>query len=84
MPATAREKRADARRNVEAILEAALACLIRDPEANIGDIANIYDAGQSGRDRLGRIGRRRRHLGDAAVVEDNVGERPPRVHPGSH
>src|SRR5437879_2135490 len=46
MPATAKEKRADARRNIEAILDAALACLIRDPDANIGDIAKHAGVGR--------------------------------------
>lgn len=34
-----REPRADARRNVDALLDAAVACLARDPEASIADIA---------------------------------------------
>jgi AcrR family transcriptional regulator len=46
MPATTREKRADARRNVEAILDAALACLIEDPDANVGDIAKAAGVGR--------------------------------------
>ncbi|MGH3403828.1 MAG: hypothetical protein ACRDRJ_15215 [Streptosporangiaceae bacterium] len=32
-------RRADARRNIAAILEAALDCLARDPQASIADIA---------------------------------------------
>src|SRR5206468_3330957 len=46
MPATAKEKRADARRNIEAILDAARTCLIRDPDANIGEIAKAAGIGR--------------------------------------
>jgi TetR/AcrR family transcriptional repressor of mexCD-oprJ operon len=47
MPAT-RERglRADARRNVAAILDAALASLVRDPDASIGDIAAAAGVGR--------------------------------------
>jgi TetR/AcrR family transcriptional regulator, mexCD-oprJ operon repressor len=45
MPAT-RARRADARRNVAAILDAALACLIRDPDASVGDIAAAAGVGR--------------------------------------
>lgn len=46
MPATAKEKRADARRNIEAILDAALTCLARDPDANVGEIAKQAGVGR--------------------------------------
>ncbi len=46
MAAATREKRADARRNVEAILDAGLVCLIQDPDANIGDIAKEAGVGR--------------------------------------
>ena len=42
----ARGRRADARRNVAAILEAALECLSRDPEASVGDIAAAAGVGR--------------------------------------
>lgn len=45
-PAAAHGKRADARRNVSAILDAALVCLARDPEANIGEIAREAGVGR--------------------------------------
>jgi AcrR family transcriptional regulator len=41
-----RERRADARRNIAAILEAALACLSRDPQASIADIAAAARVGR--------------------------------------
>jgi TetR/AcrR family transcriptional repressor of mexCD-oprJ operon len=41
-----REQRADARRNAAAILDAALVCLVRDPEANINDIARQARVGR--------------------------------------
>jgi len=44
MPATA--KRADARRNVAAILDAARACLARDPAASVADIAKAAGVGR--------------------------------------
>lgn len=44
MPATA--KRADARRNVTAILDAARDCLARDPAASIADIAGAAGVGR--------------------------------------
>ena len=43
-PAPAR--RADARRNIAAILEAALDCLARDPQASIADIAAAAGVGR--------------------------------------
>jgi TetR/AcrR family transcriptional repressor of mexCD-oprJ operon len=46
MPATAREKRADARRNITAILDAALACLAQDPDASIAEIAKRAGVGR--------------------------------------
>lgn len=42
----ARPQRADARRNVEAILDAAVACLARDPEASVVDIAATAGVGR--------------------------------------
>jgi TetR/AcrR family transcriptional repressor of mexCD-oprJ operon len=45
-PAAAHGKRADARRNVAAILDAALHCLARDPEANVGEIAKQAGVGR--------------------------------------
>ena len=41
-----RERRADARRNIAAILDAALACLTRDPQASIADIAAAAGVGR--------------------------------------
>jgi AcrR family transcriptional regulator len=41
-----RERRADARRNIAAILDAALDCLARDPQANIVDIAQAAGVGR--------------------------------------
>jgi AcrR family transcriptional regulator len=41
-----RERRADARRNVAAILDAALLCLARDPDASVGDIAQAAGVGR--------------------------------------
>jgi AcrR family transcriptional regulator len=41
-----RRQRADARRNVAAILDAALACLARDPDASVGDIAKAAGVGR--------------------------------------
>ena len=43
---TGRQQRADARRNVEAILDAATSCLARDPDANIGEIARAAGVGR--------------------------------------
>lgn len=43
---TTRPLRADARRNVEAILDAATACLARDPDASINDIAKAAGVGR--------------------------------------
>jgi TetR/AcrR family transcriptional repressor of mexCD-oprJ operon len=39
-------RRADARRNAEKILEAAVACLSRDPEASVGEIAEAAGVGR--------------------------------------
>ncbi|MDP3890630.1 MAG: TetR family transcriptional regulator, partial [Nocardioides sp.] len=39
-------KRSDARRNIEAILEAATVCLARSPEANITTIAQAAGVGR--------------------------------------
>lgn len=44
--AAARPRRADARRNVAAILEAATTCLTRDPEVSIADIAAAAGVGR--------------------------------------
>lgn len=44
--ATKRRQRADARRNVAAILDAALACLARDPDASVGEIARSAAVGR--------------------------------------
>jgi AcrR family transcriptional regulator len=41
-----RELRADARRNITAILDAALECLARDPQASIADIAKAAGVGR--------------------------------------
>ena len=43
---TGRQQRADARRNVEAILEAATTCLARDPDASIAEIARVAGVGR--------------------------------------
>jgi TetR/AcrR family transcriptional repressor of mexCD-oprJ operon len=45
-PERERRQRADARRNVAAILDAALACLARDPDASVGDIATAAGVGR--------------------------------------
>lgn len=39
-------KRADARKNIEAIIEAATACLARDPHVSVGDIAKEAGVGR--------------------------------------
>lgn len=44
--ASARPQRADARRNVAAILDAALECLAQDPQASITDIAKAAGVGR--------------------------------------
>jgi AcrR family transcriptional regulator len=44
--AAARPQRADARRNVAAILEAATTCLVRDPEVSVADIAAAAGVGR--------------------------------------
>src|SRR5258708_2710498 len=41
-----RERRADARRNVAAILDAAQHCLARDPDANVSEIAQAAGVGR--------------------------------------
>jgi len=45
-PSRPRAPRADARRNIEAILDAATACLVRDPEVSIADIAAAAGVGR--------------------------------------
>ena len=45
-PRAPRAPRADARRNVEAILEAAQECLVRDPEATLTEIAAAAGVGR--------------------------------------
>jgi AcrR family transcriptional regulator len=45
-PAAERAKRADAQRNIAAILEAARDCLIEDPDANVGEIAKRAGVGR--------------------------------------
>lgn len=44
--AAPRAQRADARRNVEAILDAAVACLARDPEASVVEVAAAAGVGR--------------------------------------
>jgi AcrR family transcriptional regulator len=44
--APARVRRADARRNIEAILDAAIICLTRDPDVSVGDIAVAAGVGR--------------------------------------
>src|SRR3990170_4596695 len=39
-------KRADARKNIEAIIEAATACLARDPDVSVGEIAKVAGVGR--------------------------------------
>ena len=46
VPARQRAKRADALRNVEAILQAATACLVADPDASIAQIAAAAGVGR--------------------------------------
>jgi TetR/AcrR family transcriptional regulator, mexCD-oprJ operon repressor len=41
-----RAQRADARRNVEAIVDAAVACLARDPEVSVADVAAAAGVGR--------------------------------------
>jgi TetR/AcrR family transcriptional regulator, mexCD-oprJ operon repressor len=60
-----RAQRADARRNIEAILDAAVACLARDPEASVVDIAA---AAGVGRVTLYGHFKTRAELVDAALV----------------
>ncbi|MGP3913220.1 TetR/AcrR family transcriptional regulator [Nonomuraea sp. 10N515B] len=43
----ARDLRADARRNISAILDAALACLARDPDVSMGEIAKAAGVGRA-------------------------------------
>lgn len=45
-PARRRAQRADARRNIEAILSAATTCLAADPKSSIGDIAAAAGVGR--------------------------------------
>jgi AcrR family transcriptional regulator len=44
--APVRKQRADARRNVAAIVDAAVLCLTRDPDASVGDIAAAAGVGR--------------------------------------
>ncbi|MEV4536497.1 TetR/AcrR family transcriptional regulator [Asanoa sp. NPDC049518] len=60
-----RGRRADARRNIEAILDTAVACLARDPEASVVDIAA---AAGVGRVTLYSHFKTRAELIDAALV----------------
>lgn len=46
VPPPDRPLRADARRNIEAILQAAVTCLSRDPEASVADIAQAAGVGR--------------------------------------
>jgi TetR/AcrR family transcriptional repressor of mexCD-oprJ operon len=43
---TGTARRADARRNIEKILDAAVACLSRDPDASVGEIAQAAGVGR--------------------------------------
>jgi TetR/AcrR family transcriptional regulator, mexCD-oprJ operon repressor len=61
----ARTRRADARRNIEAILDAAVACLARDPEASVVEVAA---AAGVGRVTLYGHFRTRAELVDAALL----------------
>ncbi len=45
-PSAERPMRADARRNIEAILHAAVTCLARDPDASVADIAKTAGVGR--------------------------------------
>jgi TetR/AcrR family transcriptional regulator, mexCD-oprJ operon repressor len=63
--AAARTRRADARRNIEAILDAAVACLARDPEASVVEVAA---AAGVGRVTLYGHFRTRAELVDAALL----------------
>ncbi|WP_327590556.1 TetR/AcrR family transcriptional regulator [Nonomuraea sp. NBC_00507] len=47
MSGDARDLRADARRNTSAILDAALACLARDPDVSMGEIAKAAGVGRA-------------------------------------
>jgi TetR/AcrR family transcriptional regulator, mexCD-oprJ operon repressor len=60
-----RAQRADARRNIEAILDAAIACLTRDPDVSVGDVAA---AAGVGRVTLYGHFKTRAELVDAALV----------------
>jgi AcrR family transcriptional regulator len=46
VPDGVRERRADARRNIAAIMDAAVACLSRDPQASVADIAAAAGVGR--------------------------------------
>jgi TetR/AcrR family transcriptional repressor of mexCD-oprJ operon len=63
--APARAQRADARRNAEAILDAAVACLSREPDVSVGEIAV---AAGVGRVTLYSHFKTRAELVDAALV----------------
>ncbi len=43
---TPRPQRADARRNIESILDAAVACLARDPDVSVADVATAAGVGR--------------------------------------
>lgn len=45
-PTAERARRADAQRNIAAILEAARECLVEDPDANVGEIAKRAGVGR--------------------------------------
>jgi AcrR family transcriptional regulator len=45
-PTSERAKRADAQRNIAAILDAARECLVEDPDANVGEIAKRAGVGR--------------------------------------
>ncbi len=45
-PERSRPLRADARRNINAILDAAVTCLARDPDASLSEIANFAGVGR--------------------------------------
>jgi len=84
MPAT---KRADARRNVEAILDAATAVLAADPDASIGDIAaaagvgrvTLYGHFESRAALIAQVAERAMASTEAALAAIDVGGDPASV-----
>lgn len=46
VPAVATAKRADARKNIESIMDAATACLARDPDVSVAEIAKAAGVGR--------------------------------------